>query len=274
MEWIIGGLNLPLPDAKPDKRIYELLKTVDLENLTFADFQGVAKTIYAEQGAEDELRRIILVNLARLSVKGEWNGLTSAGGGGSGAGVSFPQDDIATNYDQWNITNSPPYYGGDNSYTASGISAYQIYCPFIAPKSGDISEMGIVQGSTVPSGSHELYGAIYNTDSNNMPDALQGYATFDITVGGTQYQTSFSSTITLEKDKLYWFAFSRNTTTAATFEFWQQRPPRFAPSNAPAGFNVLLSNEVSTSTPPSSAPASSALYTISHNVLCVSVVIS
>ena len=71
---------MPLPDAKPDRRIYELLKTTDLENLTFSDFQKVAQTIYAEQGAEDELRRIVLVNLARLSVAGEWTGLTSAGG--------------------------------------------------------------------------------------------------------------------------------------------------------------------------------------------------
>ena len=75
---------MPLPDAKPDRRIYELLKTVDLENLTFSDFQAVAQTIFAEQGAEDELRRIVLVNLARLSVAGEWTGLTSAGGGGPG----------------------------------------------------------------------------------------------------------------------------------------------------------------------------------------------
>ena len=73
---------MPLPDATPDQRIYKLLKTTDLENLTFSDFQKVAQTIYAEQGAEDELRRIVLVNLARLSVAGEWTGLTSAGGGG------------------------------------------------------------------------------------------------------------------------------------------------------------------------------------------------
>ena len=72
----------PLPDAKPDKRIYQLLKTTDLANLTFSDFQKVAETIYAEQGAEDELRRIVLINLARLSVAGEWNGLTSSGSSG------------------------------------------------------------------------------------------------------------------------------------------------------------------------------------------------
>ena len=46
----------PLPNAKPDKRIYQLLKTTDLQNLTFSDFQKVAETIFAEQGAEGVLR--------------------------------------------------------------------------------------------------------------------------------------------------------------------------------------------------------------------------
>ena len=78
-----GAVNMsPLPNAKPDKRIYQLLKTTDLANLTFSDFQKVAETIYAEQGAEDELRRIVLINLARLSCLGEWSGLTSSGSAG------------------------------------------------------------------------------------------------------------------------------------------------------------------------------------------------
>lgn len=80
---------MPLPEAKPDKRIYELLKNVDLENLTFDDLQAVGQTIFAEQGAEDELRRLVLVNLARLSTVGEWTGLTSAGGS-SGVIGAFP----------------------------------------------------------------------------------------------------------------------------------------------------------------------------------------
>ena len=74
---------MPLPDADPDKRIYALLKNTDLENLSFADFQGVAEKVFAEQGAEDTLRRIVLVNLARLAVAGEWNGLDFGRSGGA-----------------------------------------------------------------------------------------------------------------------------------------------------------------------------------------------
>ncbi|MBT6894110.1 MAG: hypothetical protein HOA20_01830 [Rhodobacterales bacterium] len=71
---------MPLPDA-PDysKRIYELLKETDLENLSYAQFQGVAEKLFIEPENEDEMRRLVLVQLARMSVRGDWDGfLTGA----------------------------------------------------------------------------------------------------------------------------------------------------------------------------------------------------
>jgi len=66
----------PLPDAeKKSPRVYTLLQNVDLENVTFSQIQGVGNTISIEEMSEDELRRLVLVNLARLCVKGEWDGL-------------------------------------------------------------------------------------------------------------------------------------------------------------------------------------------------------
>jgi len=66
----------PLPDAeKKSPRVYTLLQNVDLQNVTFAQVQGVGNTISIEEMSEDELRRLVLVNLARLCVKGEWDGL-------------------------------------------------------------------------------------------------------------------------------------------------------------------------------------------------------
>ena len=45
----LGEIDMPLPDA-PDysKRIYELLKETDLENLSYAQFQGVAEKLFIE----------------------------------------------------------------------------------------------------------------------------------------------------------------------------------------------------------------------------------
>ena len=67
---------MPLPDAPAQSpRVYKLLKNTDLENLTNDDITLIGDPISIEMLNEDELRRLILVQLARLSVKSEWNGL-------------------------------------------------------------------------------------------------------------------------------------------------------------------------------------------------------
>ena len=67
---------MPLPDAPlQSPRVYKLLKNTLLENLTNDDITLIGDPISIEMLNEDELRRLILVQLARLSVKQEWDGL-------------------------------------------------------------------------------------------------------------------------------------------------------------------------------------------------------
>tara|TARA_Y100000310_G_scaffold26243_1_gene25054 strand:+ start:293 stop:511 length:219 start_codon:yes stop_codon:yes gene_type:complete len=69
---------MPLPDAPAQSpRVYKLLKNIDLETLAADDDEiiNTGNPISIEMLNEDELRRLILVQLARLSVKSEWNGL-------------------------------------------------------------------------------------------------------------------------------------------------------------------------------------------------------
>lgn len=72
---------MPLPDAPTDSpRVYRLLKNKTLSSeapnsLSQTDIAAVGDPISVEMLNEDELRRLILVNLARLSVKQEWDGL-------------------------------------------------------------------------------------------------------------------------------------------------------------------------------------------------------
>ena len=69
---------MPLPDAPAESpRVYKLLKNLDLETLAADDDEMIntGNPISIEMLNEDELRRLILVQLARLSVKSEWNGL-------------------------------------------------------------------------------------------------------------------------------------------------------------------------------------------------------
>ncbi len=83
---------MPLPDA-PDysKRIYELLKETDLENLSYAQFQAVAEKLFIEPENEDEMRRLVLVQLARMAVRGDWDGFLSGSTGTIGGSITNNQ---------------------------------------------------------------------------------------------------------------------------------------------------------------------------------------
>ena len=80
---------MPLPNA-PDysQRIYELLKETDLENLSYSQFQAVAEKIFIEPENEDEMRRLVLVQLARMAVRGDWDGFLSGSSGSIGGSTT------------------------------------------------------------------------------------------------------------------------------------------------------------------------------------------
>ena len=205
---------MPLPNAKPDKRIYELLKNVDLENLTFADLQSVGQTIFAEQGAEDELRRLVLVNLARMSVAGEWTGLTSAGGGG---GIDFvgPATSASPAVDSMNLHSDPIYgftypYSSGTGYLGSFDKA--VYYPFYVPIDGTLASISTrVQVADTTGCDVEI--GIYNSE-NGLPTTLIGKATIDCSATGTIVQTSLSATIALEANTLYYYGVNRTAGTS------------------------------------------------------------
>lgn len=212
MERIIGGLNLPLPDALPDKRIYELLKTVDLENLTFADFQGVAKTIYAEQGAEDELRRIVLVNLARLAVKGNWDGLTTSASGGVFNAV-LPATDIDTGGrdDCYMVTKMPPwgFTTGSGTSTLTADDSPRFY-PWVSPKTGSPTIRVDITSST---DNPEWTFAIYS-DSNGVPNSRLATADYQM-AGSTGVVEVDLSDANLVQGTQYWIGYVRKDTSGA-----------------------------------------------------------
>ena len=80
---------MPLPDANNySMRIYELLKETDLENLSYSQFQGVAEKLFIEPENEDEMRRLVLVQLARMAVRGDWNGFLSGSTGTIGGSTT------------------------------------------------------------------------------------------------------------------------------------------------------------------------------------------
>ena len=204
---------MPLPDAKPDRRIYELLKTTDLENLTFAQFQGVAQTVYAEQGAEDTLRRIVLVNLARLAVAGQWTGLTDAGGGSYNVELTSG-DDINSTYALNRVDATPPF-GANTGNSGTTSRNEPMFVPFIAPESSTVDSI-VVNISSAAASACNAVVAIYS-DNNGVPQTKLGSdATFDATVTGQVAQTSVG-TITLVRGTQYWLGWTRSADVGFTW---------------------------------------------------------
>jgi len=205
---------MPLPDADPDRRMYKLLKNIDLENLSFADFQTTAQTVFAEPEAEDTLRRIVLINLARMSVAGDWNGLTTSGGTATSSMI-LPKDDSGTN-NRFIVSQTPPWGSADKSTTTNlTVASKPMAFPFIAPKSGDVSEIGV--NFTTAAAGINLYVAIYDSDSDGMADNRLTYATISTASTGNVYQTSLTSTATLVAGTQYWYSINLDSTSAAPY---------------------------------------------------------
>jgi len=183
-------------DRKPSKRVFPLLQNLDLDSLTFAQVQGVGDPITIEDMNEQEMVDLIIVNLARLVVAGEWDGLLSAGGatGNSAETTAWGGTDF-----YWEVGRSSPY--GAGTVQGGGFTTDMIMFPFISPNSGNISEMAIAINSGVV---NTVSVCIYN-DTDGRPDTLVGKGDFDISGSGTVTQTSFSATLTLVKGTQYWY---------------------------------------------------------------------
>jgi len=66
---------MPLPNVEATSpRVYRLLKTTTLEDLTADNLADVADPISIEMLNEDELRRLCLVAFARMVTKGSFDG--------------------------------------------------------------------------------------------------------------------------------------------------------------------------------------------------------
>ena len=198
---------MSLPDATRSDRVYPLLQNLDLENLAFATVQGVGNTLAIEEMNEDELRRLVLVNLARLTVSGEWNGLlTAASGGGDALTMLNAQFNSVSNYQTPALQDI-----GQVGATTQGQGGW-LYYPFIAQYSGDIASISAyISATSATTGTVDV--GIY-TSTDGAPDVLLGFGQLDATSTGTKIDSSLSATITTVKGTQYWVGWFKNGTDA------------------------------------------------------------
>ena len=155
----------------------------------------------------------------------------SAGGGNdfNAELVGVELDASGTGYAVFDILSSPPY--GVARYTTGGVDTKQYFYPFIAPKSGSLSEI-IVNLTAAAGSATNLYYGFYR-DNNGVPSTVLGYATVDATLTGNISVTSFSSTIALTRGTQFWLSQSKSTSQSITQRSIQNDyMPRIAPTEA------------------------------------------
>lgn len=184
-------------DRKPSKRVFPLLQNLDLDTVTFAQVQSVGNPISIEDMNEQEMVDLIIVNLARLVVSGEWTGLLEAGGAEGNAAKTTPWVDGLGLY--WDVARASPY--GSGTVQGGGMSTDLVMWPFISGNSGTVSVMAVAINSSV---TNTMSLCIYS-DDDGLPDELLGYGDFDLSGSGTIEQDTFTGTITLVKGTQYWY---------------------------------------------------------------------
>ena len=155
-------------------------------------------------------------------------------------------------YAVFDILSLPPY--GMARYTTGAVDTKQYFYPFIAPKTGDVSEL-IINITSVAATATNLYYGFY-ADNSGVPSSVLGYATVDATVSGSISTTAFSSTIALTRGTQYWVAQNKSTSESITQRSIQNDyVPRIAPSNSFPSTSNGYSVSLATNSDVSAAPA-------------------
>jgi len=199
---------MPLPDAiKRSPRVYTLLQNLDLENVTADTLADVADPISIEEANEDELRRLCLVAFARMVTKGSFDGWLTAGGSslknivptggtaGRGVGISLTNNMHGTA--KWSANSQSVYI---TNWRARPF--YSVSDATLATIKAGIAGAGSA-GTT-----YEL--AIYSSDSNGHPDALQSTGEIDTASTGIQSATMEAvagGSTSITENTLYWVAY-------------------------------------------------------------------
>ena len=202
---------MPLPDAsKKSPRVYTLLQNTDLDNVTFDNVQAVGNPIAIEEANEDEMRRLVLVNLCRLVTSGEWNGLLTAA-----SAVQYALEPIDAS--QLTTYNYFVPWGRDRTTSSTVASADMenkaVFRRFIAPLTGTMGDM-TVRTTNTNTGKDDCKIAIYST-TNGLPGTRIGDISIDVNGGGGALYTSsaWATAPDLTVGETYWIGFVPETST-------------------------------------------------------------
>jgi len=194
-------------DRKPSKRVFPLLQNLDLDTVTFDQVQSVGEPISIEDMNEQEMLDLIIVNLARLCVSGEWTGLLEAGGGGgipfganpgtalAGAGGNATQRTMGFH----TASGSTASYG---FITWSGAGAWEVasYFPFWSGPGGTMDSLTVLLET---SGTDDFGFAIYSSTDDLPATRMAVQSDVDCGTAATVTTDISGLSIVLEEDTIY-----------------------------------------------------------------------
>ena len=249
---------MPLPDAsKKSPRVYTLLQNSDLDNVTFANVQATGNPIAIEEMNEDEMRRLVLVNLCRLVVSGEWTGLLEAGGGGSilGVGAGVKSGAVYST-----ISKQAPFGRGEPDTAMTWNSEAVFYIPVIAPLTATMDQVTL-RITTASTGGGDMLIALYNSDDDTGAPTTQ--ASDEATVDGSStgfISVDFSSPPDVTVGRLYYFGMARTLDNVSFEAHLTENETNFGGQEAASNSNRnMLTETGSDNTLPTTATAANIL---------------
>ena len=208
------GDRMPLPDAnKRSPRVYTNLQNLDLANVTFSNIETTGDPIAIEEANEDELRRLVLVNLARLVCAGEWNGLLTTAAGG------FTPSSPGSVTDGGHVL--APIGIAPDTVNDAPLAGSIFAVPFICPTGGlsltTSATVGCTISVTTAAASATILVGIYDASATYSPDTLLAQASFDASTTGSK-TNAWDTAVTLDAGTLYWAAILRPNGESGTVE--------------------------------------------------------
>jgi len=198
-------------DARISERVFNLLKTTDLESASFETLQGVGNPIHIETLNRQELFDLVLVNFARLTIAAEWQGLLTGGGGG-GIGMVLPpvSNAASTVLPQYAHISAP--YGTGSMSTQTVTTDAPLYCPFIARRTSTFDDIYLYVTTGI--GSESLVDLGLFSDDSGQPGTLLGKGTVDVNTNGEKsvaLVAEAGQSLSSVAGDQYWFGFVRQS---------------------------------------------------------------
>jgi len=184
-----------------------MLQNLDLDTVTFAQVQSTGDPISIEDMNEQEMVDLIIVNLARLCVAGEWDGLLESGGGATAPMLAVSPPSASYDYD---------LSGQSQGSQAANVAFPEdtIYLvPFSIPATVSANDLQFSIASGTFAGT--FYAAIYSCDlTTNLPNNRIGSLSASISSTGDK-TLSFGAGPTVGPNTILYAAISWERTSGS-----------------------------------------------------------